>query len=102
MYLKYLTDCIIYVNRDEHKESVYIEKLPSGKHSCKGIGRTMPDPAASLIMNGEVEVPLGKPIPSNVNDTTLLYNEYPLLNIYLFFKIHDFLTLKVFIKTYYY
>lgn len=65
------------LDRVEHKKAEFIEKLPVGKHSCKGIGRTMPDPDASLLIEDKLEVPLGKPVPSDINDTTLLYNEYP-------------------------
>lgn len=43
-----------------------------------GVGRTKPDPAESLFIEDKIEVPLGKPISSNINDTSLLYNEYPL------------------------
>lgn len=46
-----------------------------------GVGRTKPNPAESLTFEDKIEVPLGKPIPSNVDDTTLLYNEYPFLRI---------------------
>lgn len=42
-----------------------------------GIGRTKPDPAESLFIEDKIEVPLGKPISSNIDDTSLLYNEYP-------------------------
>lgn len=72
----------MYVKRVEHKTSEFIEKLPPGKHSCKGVGRTMPDPSASLFIEDKIEVPLGKPIPSNINDTSLLYNEYPFLHLH--------------------
>jgi len=68
---------LYYFFRDEYKASEYIEKLPPGKHSCMGIGRTKPDPAESLFIEDKIEVPLGKPISSNINDTSLLYNEYP-------------------------
>ncbi|XP_050442642.1 poly [ADP-ribose] polymerase [Adelges cooleyi] len=68
-------------NMDEHKQSHYVEKLPAGKHSCKGIGRTMPNPAESILIDDKVEVPLGKPVPSNVNDTVLLYNEFIVYDI---------------------
>lgn len=45
--------------------------------SCfAGLGKTTPDPSASITLDG-VEVPLGTGIPSGVNDTCLLYNEYP-------------------------
>lgn len=73
--------------RVERKNADFIEKLPAGKHSCMGIGKTKPDPAASLFVEDKVEVPLGKPVPSNIDDTTLLYNEYPFFfnfTVYLF------------------
>jgi len=53
--------------------------LPPGKHSVMGIGRTRPNPEESIQVMDNVEVPLGKPIPSNFQDTKLLYNEYPFL-----------------------
>lgn len=46
-----------------------------------GIGRTKPDPTESLFIEDKIEVPLGKPIPSNINDTSLLYNEYPFFTL---------------------
>lgn len=46
-------------------------------HGSTGLGKTTPDPAASITMDG-VEVPLGTGISSGVSDTCLLYNEYPL------------------------
>jgi len=46
-----------------------------------GIGRTKPDPAQSLFIEDKIEVPLGKPISSNIDDTALLYNEYPFFTI---------------------
>ncbi|VVC30258.1 BRCT domain,Poly(ADP-ribose) polymerase, regulatory domain,WGR domain,PADR1 domain,Poly(ADP-ribose) [Cinara cedri] len=68
-------------NMDKHKQSIYIEKLPPGKHSCMGIGRTMPDPTESLLIESKLEVPLGKPVPSNVDNTALLYNEFIVYDI---------------------
>uniref|UniRef100_A0ABI7WKT4 Poly [ADP-ribose] polymerase n=1 Tax=Felis catus TaxID=9685 RepID=A0ABI7WKT4_FELCA len=62
-------------NMYELKHAAHISKLPKGKHSVKGLGKTTPDPSASITMDG-VEVPLGTGIPSGVNDTCLLYNEY--------------------------
>lgn len=83
----------MFVCRDEHKQSEYIEKLPPGKHSCMGIGRTMPNPAESLFIDDKLEVPLGKPIPSNVDDTSLLYNEYPFFDIKIF-NFYYFMVLR--------
>lgn len=40
------------------------------------MGRTAPDPGASVTLDG-VQVPLGKGVHTNIDDTSLLYNEYP-------------------------
>uniref|UniRef100_A0A8C9LGS4 Poly [ADP-ribose] polymerase n=1 Tax=Pavo cristatus TaxID=9049 RepID=A0A8C9LGS4_PAVCR len=42
------------------------------------LGKTAPDPTATTTLDG-VEVPLGNGISTGINDTCLLYNEYPLL-----------------------
>nr|XP_045597735.1 poly [ADP-ribose] polymerase 1-like isoform X1 [Procambarus clarkii] len=60
----------------ERTRAEYVEKLPKGKHSTKGVGKTCPDPSGARILKDGVEVPLGKGIPSGAKDTTLLYNEY--------------------------
>ncbi|XP_044760388.1 poly [ADP-ribose] polymerase [Coccinella septempunctata] len=63
-------------NMYELTKAKYIEKLPSGKHSTKGLGKTAPDPKGSKKL-GDVEVPLGKPAKmSGLDDGHLLYNEY--------------------------
>ncbi|KAI1897248.1 hypothetical protein AGOR_G00081350 [Albula goreensis] len=62
-------------NMHELKKASHITKLPKGKHSVKGLGRTAPDPSASVKLNG-VEVPLGRGSNTNIEDTSLLYNEY--------------------------
>ncbi|KAF6073567.1 poly(ADP-ribose) polymerase 1 [Phyllostomus discolor] len=62
-------------NMYELKHALHINKLPKGKHSVKGLGKTAPDPSASVALDG-VEVPLGTGISSGVSDTCLLYNEY--------------------------
>lgn len=46
------------------------------------MGRTAPDPRDSFNMDG-VQVPLGKGVSTNIDDTSLLYNEYPLIFISL-------------------
>uniref|UniRef100_A0A1B6DFG5 Poly [ADP-ribose] polymerase n=1 Tax=Clastoptera arizonana TaxID=38151 RepID=A0A1B6DFG5_9HEMI len=64
-------------NMYERTQAEYVEKLPNGMHSTKGLGATEPDPEASLKLEGEIEVPLGP--PKNVlkrDQTSLLYNEY--------------------------
>lgn len=50
-----------------------------------GLGRTAPDPSAAVTLNG-VQVPLGKGAHTNIDDTSLLYNEYP-LNLIIWFVI---------------
>uniref|UniRef100_A0A8C3Q0T4 Poly [ADP-ribose] polymerase n=1 Tax=Chrysolophus pictus TaxID=9089 RepID=A0A8C3Q0T4_CHRPC len=62
-------------NMYELKNASHITKLPKGKHSVKGLGKTAPDPTASTTLDG-VEVPLGNGISTGINDTCLLYNEY--------------------------
>ncbi|XP_062857542.1 poly [ADP-ribose] polymerase 1 [Trichomycterus rosablanca] len=59
----------------ELKKASHITKLPKGKHSVKGVGRTAPEPSATVSLNG-VDVPLGKGSNTNIDDTSLLYNEY--------------------------
>lgn len=62
-------------NMHELKKASHITKLPKGKHSVKGLGRTAPDPSDTFTLNG-VQVPLGKGVQTNIDDTSLLYNEY--------------------------
>lgn len=62
-------------NMHELKKASHITKLPKGKHSVKGLGRTAPDPSAAVTLDG-VQVPLGKGVHTNIEDTSLLYNEY--------------------------
>uniref|UniRef100_A0A8C1I5X5 Poly [ADP-ribose] polymerase n=1 Tax=Cyprinus carpio TaxID=7962 RepID=A0A8C1I5X5_CYPCA len=63
----------------ELKKASHITKLPKGKHSVKG-KMTAPDPRATVSLNG-VDVPLGKGINTNAEDTSLLYNEYIVYDI---------------------
>ncbi|KAM4693883.1 poly [ADP-ribose] polymerase 1 [Discoglossus pictus] len=67
-------------NMHELKAAAHITKLPKGKHSVKGLGRTAPDPSATVQLDG-VDVPLGPCVASEVNDTGLLYNEYIVYDI---------------------
>ncbi|XP_012872731.1 PREDICTED: poly [ADP-ribose] polymerase 1 [Dipodomys ordii] len=67
-------------NMYELKHASHISKLPKGKHSVKGLGKTTPDPSASITLDG-VEVPLGPGVSSGVSDTCLLYNEYIIYDI---------------------
>ncbi|KAM8832738.1 poly [ADP-ribose] polymerase 1 [Spinachia spinachia] len=62
-------------NMHELKKASHITKLPKGKHSVKGLGRSAPDPSASVTLDG-VQVPVGKGTNTNIDDTSLLYNEY--------------------------
>ncbi|EDV98556.1 poly [ADP-ribose] polymerase [Drosophila grimshawi] len=61
--------------------SKYVEKLPKGKHSCFGHGRTMPDPKGSLVRDDGVEIPLGNPVTDEKLKSSLLYNEYIVYDI---------------------
>ncbi|CAH8534605.1 unnamed protein product [Schistosoma turkestanicum] len=50
--------------------------LPSKYHSRKGIGSVTPDPSTFHTNKDGVVYPIGKPIDSNIPNTTLCYNEY--------------------------
>ena len=60
----------------EHTAAKYIKRLPEGKLSCKGLGRTAPDPSSTATTASGAVVPLGKPSQSDVQESSLLYNEY--------------------------
>ena len=58
-------------------QSEFVNQLPSGKHSTKGIGRTTPNPEGSFVMDNGAVIPMGKGMSSSTTYTSLLYNEYP-------------------------
>ncbi|TNN08103.1 Poly [ADP-ribose] polymerase 1 isoform 1 [Schistosoma japonicum] len=55
--------------------------LPPNYHSRKGIGSLTPDPSTFYTNKDGVVYPIGKPIDSNVPNTTLCYNEYIVYNV---------------------
>lgn len=63
-------------NMHELLHADHITKLPAGKHSCKGLGGTGPDPAATKTLPDGVQVPLGNLIETDVDGSSLLYNEF--------------------------
>ena len=57
----------------------HANKMPSGKHSVKGLGKTAPDPNDKATLFGDVTVPYGKGVPTGANNPkgfTLQYNEF--------------------------
>ncbi|XVF80933.1 hypothetical protein PTKIN_Ptkin15bG0115300 [Pterospermum kingtungense] len=64
----------------ELTKAKYIEKLPKGKHSTKGLGKKVPKQSDFLKWKDEIIVPCGKPVPSNVQASELMYNEYIVYN----------------------
>ncbi|KAJ0967276.1 hypothetical protein J5N97_024193 [Dioscorea zingiberensis] len=60
----------------ELKKATYMDKPPKGKHSTKGLGKTVPLESEFAEWKDEVVVPCGKPVPSSVRASELLYNEY--------------------------
>ena len=69
-----LKNIAFYLYRYERAAADYIEKLPAGKHSVKGVGKTEPDPAEYSEVDG-ARVPFGKGVKKDTN-SDLLYNEY--------------------------
>ncbi|XVF32425.1 hypothetical protein REPUB_Repub17cG0081600 [Reevesia pubescens] len=64
----------------ELKKAKYIEKLPQGKHSTKGLGKKVPKKSDFVKWKDEITVPCGKPVSSNVQASELMYNEYIVYN----------------------
>lgn len=60
----------------------------------EGLGRAAPDPRATVSLDG-VDVPLGKGINTNIEDTSLLYNEYPFVFCIIHFPSSCCLSLVV-------
>ncbi|KAG8389232.1 hypothetical protein BUALT_Bualt02G0207400 [Buddleja alternifolia] len=64
----------------ELTKSQYMDKPPRGKHSTKGLGKKVPLESEHVKWKDEVVVPCGKPVPSNVKSSELMYNEYIVYN----------------------
>ncbi|XP_064402678.1 uncharacterized protein LOC135348405 isoform X3 [Halichondria panicea] len=62
----------------ELTHSKYVDKLPAGKHSTKGLGRTAPTTDGHKTTEEGVVIPMGKGSSTAVDNTSLLYNEYPI------------------------
>ncbi|KAJ6648922.1 Poly [ADP-ribose] polymerase, partial [Pseudolycoriella hygida] len=59
----------------ELQHAKMITKLPKGVHSVKGCGKTYPNPAEAIVLDG-VEIPLGHQVDDLSIESSLLYNEY--------------------------
>ena len=57
-----------------------MDKPPRGKHSTKGLGKIVPLESEFAKWRDDVVVPCGKPVPSSVRSSELLYNEYIVYN----------------------
>ena len=68
----------VCVCRCELTHSKYVDKLPAGKHSTKGLGRTAPTTDGHKTTEEGVVIPMGKGSSTAVDNTSLLYNEYPI------------------------
>uniref|UniRef100_A0AAG5CZP2 Poly [ADP-ribose] polymerase n=1 Tax=Anopheles atroparvus TaxID=41427 RepID=A0AAG5CZP2_ANOAO len=65
----------------EYTHAHNVKKLPTGKQSVKGIGRTQPDPSATHTRPDGVEIPLGKGVTKEELNSSLLYNEFVVYNV---------------------
>ena len=76
--------------RYERTAADYIKKLPKGKHSCLGLGKTTPNPSETSEIDG-AQVPFGKGVKqTSVEQTDLLYNEYIVSFDSMFFSFFIF------------
>jgi poly [ADP-ribose] polymerase len=60
----------------ERNGAEYVTKLPDGKQSTKGCGRTEPSADDKHVTPDGLEIPYGKGTSSGINASSLLYNEY--------------------------
>ena len=67
-------------NMYEATKAEYVEKLPAGFHSTKGLGKTAPDPACVKEIEGST-VPVGVGTKDAQLKTDLLYNEFIVYDI---------------------
>lgn len=58
----------------------YMDKPPEGKHSTKGLGKNIPLESEYVKWRDDIVVPCGKPVPSKVKASELMYNEYIVYN----------------------
>ncbi|KAF0888017.1 hypothetical protein E2562_009602 [Oryza meyeriana var. granulata] len=64
----------------ELKKAMSMDKPPRGKHSTKGLGKTVPLESEFVKWRDDVVVPCGKPVPASIKASELLYNEYIVYN----------------------
>lgn len=57
-----------------------MDKPPRGKHSTKGLGKTVPLESEFAKWRDDVVVPCGKPVPASIKTSELMYNEYIVYN----------------------
>jgi hypothetical protein len=57
-------------------QAEFMNSNKPGFHSTKGCGATGPDPSEAVTLADGTLVPLGKPVPTGVSNTSLLYNEF--------------------------
>lgn len=59
----------------------HADKLPPGKLSTKGVGKTAPDLSEARTLEDGVVVPMGRPKEQPGPKDSLLYNEYIVYNV---------------------
>uniref|UniRef100_A0A0E0Q753 Poly [ADP-ribose] polymerase n=1 Tax=Oryza rufipogon TaxID=4529 RepID=A0A0E0Q753_ORYRU len=64
----------------ELKKATSMDKPPRGKHSTKGLGKTVPLESEFAKWRDDVVVPCGKPVPASIKTSELMYNEYIVYN----------------------
>jgi len=72
-------------NMLELTDAKNVKKLPKGKHSVKGIGRTAPNEETFITCDDGLVIPSGVPTEADLsrfdNYTSLMYNEYIVYDI---------------------
>lgn len=63
-------------NMYELTDAKHVKKLPKGKHSVKGVGKTSPDSAHDITLEDGTIAHCGSSVDTKIDRTSLLYNEY--------------------------
>lgn len=86
--------CMMSSNLSMYKWKHWLVETSNFYVFLLGVGRTAPDMGATVTLDG-VDVPLGKGVNTNIDDTSLLYNEYPLTLISWSMNVMMILSIEV-------
>mmetsp|Transcript_52481 Transcript_52481/g.60021 ORF Transcript_52481/g.60021 Transcript_52481/m.60021 type:complete len:650 (-) Transcript_52481:186-2135(-) len=76
-----LCDVALGECNEKKRADFYADRLPKGKSSTKGVGKTAPSEDSYVKLGKDIQVPVGKGEDTNIDDCSLMYNEYIVYDI---------------------